>query len=101
MVRLRVTGGSILNRSGIGHNEFTANGEQCLNCLSQPRGQPHRVAVKLAFWFGNILPVRIRHALSKQLVLDFRLVNYDELETEAGRLKLAPPGEFACSYTLR
>ena len=26
------------------HNEFTANGEQCLNCLSQPRGQPHNVA---------------------------------------------------------
>jgi hypothetical protein len=25
----------------MGHNEFTANGEQCLNCLSQPRGQPH------------------------------------------------------------
>jgi len=21
--------------------EISANGEQCLNCLSQPRGQPH------------------------------------------------------------
>jgi hypothetical protein len=25
------------------HNEFTANGEQCLNCLSQPRGQPQLI----------------------------------------------------------
>jgi len=25
-----------------GHNGFTGNGEQCVNCLSQPRGQPQR-----------------------------------------------------------
>ena len=30
----------------MGHNEFTANGEQCLNCLSQQTGQVHLI-------FGN------------------------------------------------
>src|SRR5580658_4479620 len=38
--RLRFTGTPILIRSGIGHNKITANGQQCLNCLSQPRGPP-------------------------------------------------------------
>ena len=32
----------------MGHNVFTANGEQCLNRLSQLRGQPHRATVWLA-----------------------------------------------------
>src|SRR5258705_13913706 len=27
----------------MGHNKMAANGEQCLNCLSQPRGQPQRL----------------------------------------------------------
>lgn len=31
----------VARATGVGHNGSTANGEQCLNRLSQPRGQPH------------------------------------------------------------
>jgi len=30
----------------MGHNTFTANGEQSLNCLSQPKGQPQKLWVR-------------------------------------------------------
>jgi hypothetical protein len=45
IARLRFTGKPILNPLGIGHNEFTANGQQCLNCLSQPGGQAQFVSI--------------------------------------------------------
>ena len=40
--RLHFTGSFILKPFRMGHNELAANGNQCLNSLSQPRGQPHR-----------------------------------------------------------
>ena len=47
IARLRFTGTpSALKPFWIGHNEFTSNGQQCLNCLSQPRGPPQFVALE-------------------------------------------------------
>ena len=39
IARPRFTGKAILKSvPGIGHNRFSPNGQQCLNCLSQPSG---------------------------------------------------------------
>jgi hypothetical protein len=32
----------------MGHNGFAANGQQCLNCLSQQTGQPHNAILQAA-----------------------------------------------------